>query len=57
MEVSDQLHEPAALPLVNEPTVSISRLDGPQRRSERSGKEKNIPAPGGNRTPVVRPVA
>jgi hypothetical protein len=33
------------------------RLGGPKSRSKGSGEEKNFPAPAGNRTPVVQPVA
>jgi hypothetical protein len=32
-------------------------LDSLHRRFERNGEEKKIPAPTGNRTPVVQPVA
>jgi len=41
MEVSGQLHVPAALPLGKE------TLDGPQSRSGRGGEEKNTKPPPG----------
>jgi hypothetical protein len=42
MEVSSQLHAPAALPPGKDPLVPLDRrLDGPQSRSERGGLEKN----------------
>jgi len=46
VEVSDQLHAPAVLPL-----HPLERRLGAQ--SERGGEEKEIPAPAGNQTPVV----
>jgi hypothetical protein len=42
MEMSDQLHAPAALPPGKEPLDR--RLGGPQSRSGRGGEEK-IPSP------------
>jgi hypothetical protein len=43
MEVSCQLHAPAALPLGKSPWYSLDRrLGGPQSRSGRGGVEKNI---------------
>jgi hypothetical protein len=48
MEVSDQLHAPAALPPGKEPLVSLDRkLGGPQSRSGRGGEEKNSQHPPG----------
>jgi hypothetical protein len=44
MEVSGQLHAPAALPPGKDPLVPIG---GPQIRSERGGLEKKFPAPPG----------
>jgi hypothetical protein len=42
MEVSGQLHTPAALPPGKEPLVPIvQEVGGPQSRSGRGGKEKN----------------
>jgi hypothetical protein len=42
MEVSDQLHAPAALLPGKEPLVLLDRgLGGPQSRSGRGGEEKN----------------
>jgi hypothetical protein len=51
MEVSGQLHSPAALLPRKEPLVPLgSRLGGPQSRSGHCGEQTN-------RTPVVQPVA
>jgi hypothetical protein len=52
MEVSGQLHAPAALPPGKEPTrYPLDRkLSGPQSRSGHGDKEKNSPVPAGNRT-------
>jgi hypothetical protein len=42
MEVSGQLHAPAALPAGKEPLVPLDRkLGGPQSRSGRGGEEEN----------------
>jgi hypothetical protein len=42
MEVSGQLHAPAALPQGKGPWYPLDRgLDGPQSRSGRGGEEKN----------------
>jgi hypothetical protein len=42
MEVSDQLHSPAALPPKKEPFYPLDRrLGGLQNRSGRGGEEKN----------------
>jgi hypothetical protein len=49
LEVSDQLHAPAALPPGKEPPVPLDRrLGGPQSRSGRHGEEK-ILTPTGTR--------
>jgi hypothetical protein len=48
MEVSDQLHNPAALPPEKEPSYPVDRrLGGPLSRSGRSGEEKNSQLPPG----------
>jgi hypothetical protein len=48
MEVSGQLHAPAALPPGKEPLVPIGwRLGVPQSRSGRCGEEKNSQPPPG----------
>jgi hypothetical protein len=41
MEVSGQIHAPAALPLGKEPPVPLDRLGGLQNRSGTSGEETN----------------
>jgi hypothetical protein len=48
MEVSDQLHAPAALPPGKDPWFLLDRrLGGPQSRSGGGGEEKNFqPSPG-----------
>jgi hypothetical protein len=57
MEVSGQLHVPAALPPGKVPRYPLDRrLGGPQSRSGRCGEEKNL-ALHGNRTRIVQPVA
>jgi len=56
MEMSGQLHVPAAVLLVNNPRYSLDGLGEPQNRSGRGGEERNS-APAGNRTLVVQPVA
>jgi hypothetical protein len=57
MEVSGQLHAPAALPQGNHPRYPLDRrLSGSQSLSGRFGEETNL-APAGNRTPAVQPVA
>jgi hypothetical protein len=60
MEVSDQLHVPAALHPRKEPWYPLDmRLGGPQSRSGRGGEEKNYQPPLGiepynpNHQPVV----
>jgi hypothetical protein len=43
MEVSGQLHGPAAFPPANSPLYSLDkRLGGPQRQYECNGKEKEL---------------
>jgi hypothetical protein len=50
MEMSGQLHAPAALPQGKSPWYALDRrLGGPQSGSGRGGEEKN-PSPAGNRT-------
>jgi len=57
MEVSGQLHVPAALHAEKEPRYPLHRrLGGPQSRSSRDDEEKNLTDPAGKRTPVVQPV-
>jgi hypothetical protein len=51
MEVSGQLHPPAALPPGKEPLVPLDRrLGGPQSRSTCDGEEKNSQPPPGIET-------
>jgi hypothetical protein len=55
MEMSGQLHDPAALPAEEKPLVPIG---GSQNRSGRDGEVK-IPSPSREsnpRTPIVQPV-
>jgi hypothetical protein len=48
MEVSGQLHAPAALPQGKSPWYSLDRrLGGPQNRSGRDGEERNSQTPPG----------
>jgi len=60
MDVSGQLHSPAALSPRKEPWYKLDRrLGGPQNRSGRDDEEK-IPSPAREsnpRTPIVQPVA
>jgi hypothetical protein len=43
MEVSGQIHAPAALPPEKEPQYPLhKRLGGPQSRSEHSGEERHL---------------
>jgi hypothetical protein len=57
MEVSDQLHAPAALPLGKSPRCPLDRrLGAPQSWSGHCGKEDNLD-PAGYRTPAVQPVS
>jgi hypothetical protein len=55
MEVSGQLHAPAALPPGEEPLIP-RRLGGPQSRSGRCGEEKNSHPLQGLEPPIVQPV-
>jgi hypothetical protein len=58
MEVSGQLHAPAALLRRKSPWYPLDRkLGGPQSRSGHSGKAKEIPAPAWNPTLVIQLVA
>jgi hypothetical protein len=60
MEVSGQLHVPAALTPGKESCYPLARrLGGPQSRSGRGGEEKNSKPPqeSNPRTPIVQPVA
>jgi hypothetical protein len=58
MEVSGQLHAPAAMPRGKNPRYSLyRRLGGPQNRSGHCGEDKSLLAPVGNRTLAVQPVA
>jgi hypothetical protein len=57
LEVSDQLHAPAALPQGKSPWYPLDRrLGGPQSRSGRGGEEKNSQPPQGveSYNPVLR---
>jgi hypothetical protein len=59
MEVSGQLHVPAALPLRKEPLIPTGRLGGPHSRSGR-GVKREIPSPRREsepRTTIVQPLA
>jgi hypothetical protein len=60
MEVSGQLHFPAALPQGKTPWYPLDRrLGGPQSRSGRGGEEESSQArrESNPRTPIVQPVA
>jgi hypothetical protein len=60
MEVSGQLHAPAALPPGKEPLVWYPldrRLGGPQSRSGRDGEEKNSQPLPGLEPPIIQPIA
>jgi hypothetical protein len=58
MEMSGQFHAPAALLPGKEPLVPLDRsLDGPRRRSERGGEEKNSQPLPGLEPPIIQPVA
>jgi hypothetical protein len=52
MEVNGQLHAPAVLPLWKEPPYPLDTWSGWVPEAE-----INIPAPDGNITPVIQPVA
>jgi hypothetical protein len=58
MEVSGQLHAPAALPPGKDPPrYPLDRgLGGPQNRSGRDGEEKNSQPLPGHEPPIVQPV-
>jgi hypothetical protein len=57
MEVSGQLHDPAALPLGKEPPVPIGQAAGwPQSRPGSYGEEKTLVATR-NQTPTAQPIA
>jgi hypothetical protein len=57
MEVSCQIHAPAALlPGKKPPLLILWKAGLPQSASERYGEEKNL-APAGKRTPALQPVA
>jgi hypothetical protein len=58
MEVSCQLHAPAALPPGKEPRYPLyGRLGGPQSRSGRSGEKKNSQPLSGLEPQIIQPVA
>jgi hypothetical protein len=58
MEVSGQLHAPAALPQEKSPWYSLDRrLGGAQSRSGRGGEEKNSQPLTGLEPPIIQPVA
>jgi len=54
MEGTGHFHAPAALPWGKSPWYPLDRrLGGPQRWSEHSGEEKNIPTPTRDQTLVI----
>jgi hypothetical protein len=57
MEVSGELHAPAALPPETDTPAPLGRLGGPQSRSGRGGERRKFPSFAGNRTLVVQLVA
>jgi hypothetical protein len=58
MEVSGQLHAPAALPPGEDPWHPLNwRLGGPQSRSGRGGEEKNTQPLPRLEPPNIQPVA
>jgi hypothetical protein len=58
MEVSGQIHAPVALiPAKNPRYLWIEGWVGPRASIDAVAKRKKIPAPTGNRIPVVQPVA
>jgi hypothetical protein len=58
MEVSSQLHDPAALPQGKEPLATIAlEVEWAQSRSGRGGEEKNSQPPPGLEPPIIQPVA
>jgi hypothetical protein len=57
MEVSGQIHTPAALPPRKEPWYPLDRrLGGPQSRSGRGGEEKNSQPLPGLEPSIIQPV-
>jgi hypothetical protein len=57
MEVSDQIHAPAALPRWKNTRCSLDRrLGGPQSRPERGVEKNSQPLPGLELT-IIQPVA
>jgi hypothetical protein len=58
MEVSGQLHAPAALPQQKRSWKPLDRrVGGPQSRSRRGGEEKNSQHLSGLEPPIIQPVA
>jgi hypothetical protein len=58
MEVSGQLHGPAALPHEKSPWCPLGRkLGGPQSRSGRGSEEKNSQHLPGPEPPIIQPLA
>jgi hypothetical protein len=58
MEVSGQLHAPAALPQGKSSWYALDRrLGGPQSRSGRGGEEKKFKLLPGIKPPIIEPVA
>jgi hypothetical protein len=58
MEVSGQLHAPAALPQGESPRYPLNRrLGGPQSRFGRGGEEKNSQPLPGLEPPIIQSVA
>jgi hypothetical protein len=58
VEVSGQLHAPAALPLGRSPRYPLDRrLGGPQSLSGRGGEEKNSKPLSGIESPIIQSVA
>jgi hypothetical protein len=58
MEVSDQLHAPAAFPQGKSPWYTINRrLSGTQSRYGRGGEEKNSQPLPEIEHPIIQPVA
>jgi hypothetical protein len=58
MEVSGQLHAPAAFPQGKSRWYPLDRrLGGPQSSSGRDGKEKNSQPQPGLEPPIIQPVA
>jgi hypothetical protein len=57
MEVSGQLHAPAALPPIKNLGGTHWSVGGPQRRSGRFGEEKIIIPPPGFKPRIVQPLS